>query len=168
MRSFLTLLCPLLACACAASSDRAYDPVHEAMAVVAGFHDASPAVAEHLESAAAWAVFPNAVPAGPAAARAGLLFTPDHRSVPVELRSTSSAPVSATRHVLVVFSSEEDLKLLEFGPLVLDEAAHLSSHDNHDVAGEDARIWVVTSAVSGLLFTPDPTRLGWAIVRVQP
>ncbi len=76
--------------------------------------------------------------------------------------------MSAPRHVLVVFSSEEDLKLLEFGPLVLDEAAHLSSHDNHDVAGEDARIWVVTSAVSGLLFTPDPTRLGWAIVRVQP
>lgn len=154
--------------ACASPGGPNDDPVHRAMAVVAGFHDASPAVADRLGKAAAWAVFPDAAPIGPEAGRPGFLFSPNHRSIPVELRRAKSAPVSAARHVLVIFSDEEQVPKLEHGPFMLDDAADLRPHDAHGAPEERTDVWVITSAVSGLLFTPEPTRAGWSIRLAEP
>ncbi|MEM6672584.1 MAG: hypothetical protein AAF726_07045 [Planctomycetota bacterium] len=159
-----------LALACAAPPAPDDDPLHRAMATVAGFHDANLAVARRLDESAGWAVFPNAVPGDPTDARPGFLFTRDHRTLPVELHSTTPrrSPIGRSRHVLVVLADRADVDRIAEGRLALEDAAHVIAHDEGQESFSDASTWIVSSALSGLLFEPDVDTGGWEIVAVGP
>ena len=163
MRTHIVLLALGVATACASPPPLDDDPEHEAMRIIAGFHEASPAVAGRLESAAGWAAFPSADPNGPGGARTGLLFTPDHAAEPVELHAPRQTPLPRSRHVLVVLSSAADVEQLENGPLALDDAVHLLPHDDLPALDLGATRWVISSELSGLLFEPDTSTSGWEL-----
>lgn len=155
------MLTSLLLTACATTSEPVIDPEDHAQHLVTGFREASPAVAELLDGAVAWAVFEGVEDVQESCSHEGLLFrrSATEPALAVVLRCSSAAPVAPAGeayHILVVLGDPADLELLEAAGLDLSDAAHISPHDDHGSIEAQATRWVVTTSRGGLLF---PARL---------
>jgi hypothetical protein len=121
---------------------------------VDGFREASEVVSAHLDTAAAWAVFPDVEDTREACSHRGTLFQPGAPSRPAALTCSvrPNAPAGATYHLLVVLEGPEVLERLAERGLELDGVPHLAPHDDHDPPAASERVWVVTSERGNLLF----------------
>lgn len=142
-------------CACAAPAPAALDPVAHARLTVEGFSDANAAIAARLESAGAWAVFPDVEDAAAPCLHSGTLFRRGQPPHPVTLRCSArpAAPAGAAYHTLVVIEDAAVLARLEREGLELAGYAHVeaSAAALPEVA---AGVWIVTSERGSLLFAP--------------
>jgi hypothetical protein len=144
-------------CACAGAPEpfaRDADTHHRL--TLEGFREASPFVAQRLDSAVAWAVFPDVEDALEECVHPGRLHQPGAPARAVVLRCSMrpTAPAGAAYHVLVILEDPADLERLGEEGLDLSDAPHLAPHDDHEPPGSTAKRWVVTSALGGLLFDP--------------
>jgi hypothetical protein len=152
------------------------EPVHRAELVAEGFREASPALAERLGRAAAWAVFPDVEdeqgrgsdgmheclhpgflfedPAGGGVdgGDPGAVAPADPR--PARLRCTEPpvAPAGVAYHLLVVINTPDELARLDRGGLELSGVPHRSPHDGDGPLPGFGGVWVVTSVRGGLFF----------------
>lgn len=149
--------CVLLLGACAAP--RAVDPCQRTLD---GFRASSPQVAELLDRAEAWAVFPATEDRGDACEHPGALYGRGGESAESRLACAwpDVAPGGLVQHVLVVLLDPDDLQALEHGPLALEDAVERTLEDLAETPPLDTSRWVITTRTRGLFFeTPVPTRV---------
>lgn len=161
MRALVAALA-LLASACAGSLPEppALDLAAHCRLTVEGFREAVPHAAERLDTACAWAVFPEVEDSAADCEHAGLLFTRAAAPRPVVLRCAAApgTPGGVSYHLLVILGDEGQLSALERGPLALEGAPHLAPHDAQELPEAEAALVVVTSQRGGVLFAAEPLR----------
>ena len=148
-----TLLLALLACSSPAIPPE--DPGAHARHTGESFRELSPLVAEQLDGAAAWAVFPRVEDVGAGCAHGGFLFSPTGDARPIVLRCDSSptaGPAGVTYHLLVILADPRDLELLRTEGIDLDETVYSSPLDDPSLPAEPSGRWAVTTSRGGLLF----------------
>ena len=129
------------------------DPEANGRLTVEGFREASEVVSARLETALAWAVFPDVEDASEVCTHAGMLFQAGAPPRPVVLTCTvrPSAPAGAAYHLLVVLEEPEVLARLARDGLELGDVPHLTTHDEQPPPASGP-VWVVTSQRATLLF----------------
>jgi len=159
-RTLALALTALAACSSALPEPPRLDLEAHCRLTLEGFREASPHVAERLDAAIAWAVFPEVEDSRADCDHAGLVFHRRGPPRPARLRCAAApgTPGGLSYHTLVIFGDTADVDALERGSLGLQDAPHCSPHDAPALPDAGASLLVVTSERGGVLFDAQPLR----------